>query len=248
MDTIQLDLPKIAAHLEGLEETIISKLIDRAQFCANTRIYEPGNSGFTDEPGLSLFDLRLKHQETMDALFGRFCVPEERPYTGNLPIAQRKVQVPYTGLEIDNYDVINVTRDCLADYLALIPKMCKFCDDGQYGSSVEHDVYAVQAIARRIHYGALYIAESKYRGAQEEYIQLIARNDHEELLQKLTRKEVEDEILKRIREKTQATQRGINQRTRVAIDPEIVVKFYLDTIIPLTKKGEILYLMNRRIK
>jgi chorismate mutase len=126
--------------------------------------------------------------------------------------------------------------------------MCKSCDDGQYGSSVEHDVYAVQAIARRIHYGALYIAESKYRGAEEEYIQLIARNNHEELQQKLTRKEVEDEILKRIQEKTFATQTGINRLVRVAIDPEIVVKFYLDTIIPLTKKGEILYLMNRRIK
>ena len=38
-------LDTIAAHLEGLEETIISKLIDRAQFAQNLVVYEQGKSG-----------------------------------------------------------------------------------------------------------------------------------------------------------------------------------------------------------
>ena len=53
------DLDKIATDLEGLEETIIARLIDRAQFRRNRPTYQPGKSGFTGEGALSLFALRL---------------------------------------------------------------------------------------------------------------------------------------------------------------------------------------------
>jgi hypothetical protein len=42
-------LESIAAHLEALVETIISRLLERAQFCENLRVYQPGQSGFTGE-------------------------------------------------------------------------------------------------------------------------------------------------------------------------------------------------------
>ena len=46
------DLNIIATMLEGLEEAIIARLIDRAQFRANEVIYLPGQSGFrSDHPG-----------------------------------------------------------------------------------------------------------------------------------------------------------------------------------------------------
>ena len=78
---ISPELHLIAAQLEGLEETIITKLIDRAQFKANLVAYEAGKSGFDGAENESLFDLRLRYHEEMDAYFGRFCVPEERPFT-----------------------------------------------------------------------------------------------------------------------------------------------------------------------
>jgi chorismate mutase len=82
-----LEIDTIAARLEGLEETNISKLIDRAQFCVNKRIYRPGESGFEGENKRSLFLLRLFFHEKIDAQFGRFCVPEERPFFSLLPEA-----------------------------------------------------------------------------------------------------------------------------------------------------------------
>jgi chorismate mutase len=82
---MELSLNRIAAQLEGLEETIIHKLLDRAQFLSNDVVYRVGESGFEGEPHQSLFTLRLRYQEEMDAVFGRFCVPEERPYTQGLP-------------------------------------------------------------------------------------------------------------------------------------------------------------------
>ena len=76
------DLSSIAANLEGLEETIIFMLINRAQFAQNQMIYEPNASGFEGAEGRSLFEVRLRCHEEMDAEFGRFSAPEERPGGG----------------------------------------------------------------------------------------------------------------------------------------------------------------------
>ena len=243
-----MDLAFIAAHLEGLEETIISKLIDRAQFKVNAIIYKPGHSGFSGEEDSCLLEIRMKYQESMDAQFGRFCVPEERAFTKELPVAQRTVHVPDTGLAIDDYDKINLSADIYTRYLELITQLCKNGDDGHYGSSVEHDVYALQAIARRIHFGSLYVAESKYRKSPQEYRNLIEQGATDAILEKLTRQDVENHIISRIHKKVIAAQSTVNRLIRNVIDPDVVAHFYRSTIIPLTKKGEILYLMNRRLE
>jgi len=243
MTTLSLDT--IAATLEGLEETIIYKLLDRAQFRANTAVYEPGRSGFTGAEKDSLLDLRLRYHESMDAEFGRFCVPEERPFCRDLPVPRRRVSVPDTGLHLSDFETIDCGREIRRAYLALVPVMCRSGDDGQHGSSVEHDVYALQAIARRVHYGALYVGESKYRDAPQRLRALIHARDERGLADLLTRREVEDRVMQRVREKTGTVQAAANRLVRHVIDPEIVVEFYRDTVIPLTKKGEILYLLSR---
>lgn len=240
------DLNRIARDLESLEETIIARLIDRAQFCRNPPAYLPGRSGFAGEPSLSLFALRLRYQEEMDACFGRFCVPEERPFNADLPAPRRRVTVPAHCLRIDTFDAVNLTADILDAYLELLPRICPPGDDRQYGSSVEHDVYAIQAVARRIHYGALYVAESKYRSDPETYQRAVARKDRDGLARLLTRAEVERRILQRVARKTAALQASARGGTRQTIDREVVVGFYRTHIIPLTKEGEIRYLLHRR--
>ena len=242
-----LNLSNIAAQLEGLEETIIYKLLDRAQFKTNRRVYKPGYSGFTGESQRCLFDIRLSFHETMDAQFGRFHVPEERPFTDNLPSSRREVLLPPTQLAINDYDLVNASSDIKKAYINLLTALCDDGDDGQYGSSVEYDVFAVQSIGRRIHFGALYVAESKFSSSPAEYTELIRNRDEKGLMKKLTRKTVEDRIISRIYEKICSIQSNVNQTVRRVIDPQIIVTFYRETIIPLTKKGEILYLLNRRL-
>jgi chorismate mutase len=247
MSIEQLQLTSIAQKLESLEETIVYKLIDRAQFCVNAVAYRPGESGFLGEPDSSLFELRIRYQEEIDARFGRFCVPEERPFSKNLPAPRRVVLLPDTGLHVGDYDCINLSADILSGYRSLLAQVCKEGDDGNYGSSVEHDVYALQAIARRIHYGSLYVAESKFRSAPDIYTKLIVNGDAVALEQLLTRKEVEDAILMRVRSKVAYAQGQVNTAIRTIIDPELVLSFYRDCIIPLTKKGEVRYLLNRSL-
>ncbi len=242
---MNLDLKLIAARLEGLEETIIAKLIDRAQFRFNESIYLPGSSCFDGETSTSLFHLRLRSQEEMDSRFGRFNVPEERPFCKDLPDCCRKVDIPDAGLHIDDYNKINLSEDILSAYMALLPRLCRPGDDHQHGSSVEHDVYALQAVARRIHYGSLYVAESKFIADPEGYTKLLKAGDIEAVGSKLTRPEVEEKIISRVRSKVEALQQTANPDIRIVIDPDVVVDFYRQHLIPLTKKGEIAYLVQR---
>ena len=244
--TPAFEIDAIAARLEGLEETIINKLIDRAQFHVNEPIYQAGQSGFTGENKRSLFELRLLYQERMDAQFGRFCVPEERPFFRRLPKAKRAASLPATGLHLDDFNAISQMPAIMSHYLELVRKICRPGDDGHYGSSVEHDVYALQALARRIHYGSLYVAESKFRSSPEAFSALIEQGDEAAIIEKLTRKEVETRIVQRISEKVALAQSNVNTSVRHRIDPQVVMDFYRDVIVPLTKKGEALYLMHRR--
>ena len=76
---MELDLKLIAARLEGLEETIISKLIDRAQFHVNKIIYNPGASGFAGDTEASLFQIRLPRPGGNGRDFRPFSRPGRAP-------------------------------------------------------------------------------------------------------------------------------------------------------------------------
>lgn len=241
-----INLETITATLEGLEETIIYRLLDRAQFKENKVVYTPGKSGFEGAEGRDcLFELRLRYHERMDSVFGRFCVAEERPFCDHLPEQKRKVTITDTFLKLGNYDVVNLTREIKKMYIESIDRFCIAGDDGQYGSSVEHDVYALQALSRRVHYGAMYVAETKYQGNPELYQRLINSRDTHGMDALLTRKDVEDKIIERVREKVMRIQGFVNQTVRRIVDPDVFISLYRNRIIPLTKKGEIIYLLNR---
>jgi len=239
------ELEAAAAALAGMEESIILRLIDRAQFRLNALIYEEGRSGFERDPGSSLFLLRLRAQEEMDSLFGRYKAPEERPFHRKLPAPARGYVPGGPPLKIADYDLVNLSPRVVERYLELVPRICLPGYDGQYGSSVELDIFAVQTIARRIHYGAFHIAEAKYRAAPARYREMIEAEDREAILRELTRPEVEERVFARVREKAEKLQSGSDPRVRVLAPPVAVEDFYRSTVIPLTKEGEVLYLLAR---
>lgn len=243
-DSVSLD--QIAARLEALEETIIMRFIDRAQFAANPVAYERGRSGFSGAGERSLFEVRLEAQERMDAEFGRYEVPEERPVNRDLPAPRRTVHLPASPLRIDDYSIVSQSAAIRDAYLKCLSELCASGDDGQYGSSVELDVYAIQAIARRVHFGALYVAEAKYRSAPDEYRSAAGRHDTDRISAMLTRSEVEQRIVERLEKKVADLQRHVNTEVRRVIGAQVIVTFYRKTVIPLTKRGQVAYLLNRR--
>jgi chorismate mutase len=238
-------LNELSAFLESLEEAIIWRLIGRVQFRHNPEVYEAGRSGFANELSDSLFEVRLRCQEQMDAAFSRYTVPEERPYSAKLPLAQRVyAERTVARFPIGDYNLVNLMPEIVESYCEFVPKICRPGCDGHYGSSVEYDVFAVQALGRRIHYGAFYVAERKYLDAPGFYLKLIDNADTGAVMSALTRPEVEEATLRRVREKTAALQ-GCASSSRIPLDPDTVSDFYRDIIMPLTREGELLYLMNR---
>lgn len=240
-----LKLETIASRLAGLEETLIYKLLDRAQFAANAGAYAPGASGFTPSELPSLFDLRLRMQEDLDTRFGRYRIPEERPFHRDLAPPRRLPPQTETGLVIDDLEQVNVAPLICQAYLDLLPRLCLDSDDGQWGSSVEHDVICLQALGRRIHFGALYVGESKFREDPVKFGALVAAHDDAGLMAAITRVEVEERVLTRVRAKVEAIQSVSDPALRRLVDPQAVVDFFRTAIIPLTKDGEIRYLYQR---
>jgi chorismate mutase len=57
--------------------------------------------------------------------------------------------------------------------------------------------------------------------------------------------DVEAAILGRVSQKVEQLQAKADSRIRHIIDADAVIGFYRDHVIPLTKKGEVLYLLNR---
>jgi chorismate mutase len=240
-----LDLHYIASRLEALEETIIFVLIERIQFSYNEVCYIRGESGFTAAGEESLLSLRLRGQEELDSRFGRYLTPEERPVNRELPPPERSMPGDFRGLRIDSYDRVNLSAELLESYLALLPRICLPGDDGQYGSSIERDVICLQALIRRVHFAAFYVAESKFRGDPKGYGELIEKNDRDSIAEKLTRREVEERILSRVESKSRRLQEISDFSLRRVLKPEAVTELYRDVIIPLTKEGEVRYLFSR---
>lgn len=251
MDSIRhessvFDLGKVAAVLESLEETIIYRLLDRAQFAVNPGIYLPDAVPMPGHAGRSFLEVRLLLQEGVDAVFGRFMVPEERPYSRGLPQALRTTPKSVNAFPPMDFEAVSQSDAILAAYQALVPRLCPAGDDGHYGSSVEMDVALLQALGRRVHYGALYVAESKYLADTAGYRAMIDRRDTAGLMDALTRPEIEARILLRVREKLDFIQQRVNTAIRRQVDPELIMDFYRDSVIPLTKNGEVAYLLRRQ--
>ena len=240
-----LDLNVIAAQLEALEESIMYRFIDRAQFAWNPRAYEAGAESLQGAQDVSLFQARLQAQEELEARFGRYLVPEERPFTRNLPEAERTAASFHSALRTDDWNIVRQNDALCEAYLATLPELCEHRDDSHYGSSVEHDVSVLQAVSRRVHFGALYVAEAKFRRNTEAYRSAIRRGDATGIEDMLTRADVERAIIERISKKMLELQAEVHTRVRRVVSPDVVVSFYRDTIIPRTKAGQVLYLLQR---
>ena len=239
-----MKLDAIAARLEGLEEAILHRVLDRAQFAHNPAAYRPGGSGIAEAGERSLLLLRLRYQEEMDAVFGRFGVPEEQPWHRDLPRPKREAQLSRGGSEFSSQQLaVNLSTEVLDGYLGFLPQICAEGDDGHHGSAVELDVAAFQAIARRVHYGALYVARVKYQADPQSYDPLIASGDQEALLARLSRPEVEARIAQRIEAKADALQATVNPTVRRRVGTGPLVRLFQELVIPLTKSGEVAVLL-----
>lgn len=225
----KVDLERVRSTLRGLEDSIILSLFERARLKLNNDIYVPGAIKIPNFPG-SFFDYLFKGTEELHAKAGRYIDPEEHPFYSDAtqPIISRKS---------DNIGVekrVNLNNTIREMYLEALQHICEPGDDNQYGRTALLDITSLQNISRRIHIGEQ-IAEAKYQQNPEAYDQLIKARDTEGIIEKLTNKKVEAEVLNRVQVKGE----------RYNVNPEFIASFYKDKIIPLTIEVEIGYFYKR---
>ena len=268
----------VAKKLELLEETVIYRFLDRVQLAFHPGLYPKLGSKLANTASISeqssLLGLRLRAHEAMEQEFGRYSVAEEFPFSAAHSVPQAKNEKPLAAsqaiweklaaqeqrpktpvaaelpLSLARIREISQCQGILAAYLDFLPRYCAQTDDMQYGSALEYDVMLLQAISRRIHYGAIYVAELKFQQHEVTLRKLFSGPTdtlEQKILALITRAEVEQKILKRVYDKTQAIQYagpdfGLQ---RHYLEPQSLRNFYADCIIPLTKQGELAYLQRR---
>lgn len=244
-----LDLANIRSALIRMEDTILYDLIERAQFTQMPSVYKPGV--FPDLEGTFL-DWILRETESTHAKLRRYDAADENAF---FPVPSGRILPPLKLVEVlATYQKEVNVNDRIKDYYIskIVPGLSADPSDEEqnFGSCALSDVWALQAISRRIHFGK-FVAESKFVSEREHFTELIQNRDIKGIEDAITKPEVELQILERIRHK--ADSYGADPQTILRwsekgsgkVDPEVIVSIYRDLIIPLTKVVEVDYLLRR---
>eukprot|EP00164_Ancoracysta_twista_P011692 GFYU01018133.1.p1 GENE.GFYU01018133.1~~GFYU01018133.1.p1 ORF type:complete len:261 (-),score=39.68 GFYU01018133.1:23-805(-) len=245
-----LSLPKIRETLIRQEETIIFSLIERAQWKQNLVCYEPDHASFSSlmsSPGESFLGYFLRETETVHAKVRRYTSPDEHPFTENLPQPILPA-LSYPKL-IEHKAKLNINSEIKDIYLSkILSQISEPGDDLNYGSSCTADISCLQALSKRIHMGK-FVAEAKFQDDTETYTRLIQEKDEDGIMKLLTKPDVEVKLLKRVELKAATYGQEVDgtdtATPRYKIKPGLVRDLYETYIIPLTKKVEVEYLMQR---
>ncbi|MCK5851705.1 chorismate mutase [bacterium] len=242
-----LKLENIRNVLIRQEETIIFALVERAQFKQNKIIYLADGIPIPNFEE-SFVDYLLRGTEVLHATVRRYTSPEEHPFFKGLPDSILPAEAYDYPIKKTNININNHIKDIYIN--KILPTMCVVGDDGQYGSSAICDVAALQALSKRIHYGK-FVAESKFLSDKEAYVSLIKAKDKVAIREKITNKNVEEKLFKRVALKAAAYGKEIDTTTsdqenqKQKISPQLVADIYEKWLIPLTKDVEVDYLLVR---
>ncbi|CAM9641987.1 unnamed protein product [Ectocarpus fasciculatus] len=260
-------LESVRGSLIRQEETIIFALIEREQFRCNNAIYTDrtfrvNRSDAADIYGrdASFLEYMLSETEKLHATVRRYMSLEELAF---FPMfLPEPILPPLDFPRLLAPNDVNVNGQILKRYVSeIVPMICEPGDDDQHGSSVVCDVNALQALSRRVHLGK-FVAESKFQEDSKTYQELCRAGDALGVLELLTNKAVEEKVLKRAFMKASTYGSDINDVSASAedakggdgaakaeqnfkVNPQFIVDIYRDTVIPLTKDVEILYLFQR---
>lgn len=247
-----LDLANIRYALIRQEDTIIFKLIERAQFPLNGTIYKSNAIPIPNFDG-SFLDFVLEKSEHAHALVRRYQSPDEYAFSKNLPepIIEALEYPP-----LIKPDGVNVNDKIKEFYLKdILPQLCDANKDlgekkENYGSAAVSDVECLQALSRRIHFGK-FVAEVKFQSDVPKYTKMIKEKDIKGLMDGITNAAVEKQVLARMERKAINYGRdpnevdGANNTGTGKVNAKTVVEMYRNFVIPLTKEVEIEYLLRR---
>ncbi|GJP40241.1 hypothetical protein CLOM_g24510 [Closterium sp. NIES-68] len=271
-DQHTVTLANIRSSLIRQEDSIIFSLIERSQFCRNRPAYDASAMPVPGFDG-SLLEFVMRETEMLHGKVRRYTSPTERPFFPDAIPPLILPQLNYPKVLHDAASTININAIIWKMYFDdLLPEITRDGDDFNYGSAVTMDVLCLQALSKRIHFGA-FVAEAKFQENPDTYRALIEKQDADGLMQLLTFNDVEAAVQRRVERKAAtfgqdisespansageaskgvnddgaATSNPNNQQPQGSfkIQPEVVARLYGQWIMPLTKKVQVEYLLRR---
>ncbi len=237
-----MDLERIRERLIELEDIIIRGLCERANYHQNLIIYEHNCKKFNYKNGFqgTYLDFMFRNIENVHSISGRYDAFDERPYFKGLDesMVERSYKNDISKELVDFSKKINFSPWIKIVYLNFIGDLCRSGDDKNYGDTALNDISNLQAISKRIHYGIM-VMEAKYQSNKELYQKLFEEKNDLAIVNALKNTLVEENILKRILEKTEKM--GFSK-------PEIIMNFFKNIIIPMTIQIEMEYIYEKIFK
>ncbi|KAF3446198.1 hypothetical protein FNV43_RR11377 [Rhamnella rubrinervis] len=249
-DGNEMTLETVRDSLIRQEDTIIFSLVERAKYPINSPTY---HESYASIPGFSgpLIDFFVKETEALQAKAGKYQNPEERPFFPDHLPSSLVPPYEYPLILHPAANSINVNKKIWDMYFnKLLPMLAAPGDDGNYASTASSDLFCLQAISRRIHYGN-FVAEVKFKDAPKDYEPAIRAQDREALMKLLTFEAVEKMVVERVEKKTMTFAQEVKlnsssgDNTNYKVIPSVVAQLYQDWIMPLTKLVEVEYLLRR---
>lgn len=252
-----LTLDNIRSALIRQEDTIIFHLIERAQYATNESVYAEGAISVPayDVSGrqYSLLEYAIRETEHVHGKLRRYTSPDEHAFFPESLPSLVMAPITFDPVLASYSKSININQKILQVYTKeVVPAICKPGDDNNYGSASMLDVFVLQALSKRIHYG-MFVAEAKFREKTEQYTKLIKARDEAGIMELLTDIAVEDRVVQRValkaatfgQELTGPAPAANSSGVKLKISPDAVGKLYRDWVMPLTKDVEVLYLLRR---
>ena len=235
-----MELEKIRDRLIELEDVIIKGLCERANYKQNLEIYEHNAEQFKYKNNFegTYFDFMFKQIENVHSIAGRYNCFDEKPFYKGLEECQVEreynSQIPDEILKFSKK--INFSPWIKIGYLNFINELCEEGEDANYGDTTLSDIFNLQAISKRIHYGIL-VMEAKYKDNQSQYDKLLSQNNDISIGSALKNVSVEQKVLQRVKEKS--IKNGFK-------NPNKIVKFFKNCIIPMTIQVELDYIFSKK--
>ncbi|WFC97538.1 chorismate mutase [Malassezia yamatoensis] len=256
-----LSLERIRATLQRMEESIVFRLIERAQFAHNPRMYQEGEFPELQEKENwtgTWLGWNLKEVETSHAKLGRWLAPDEYPFTPqeNMPSPILK---PVDYPELLHVHHVNVSKTVLQFYTEdIVPRITARKDrttdsmDPALFATLRHLVQSIDASisVRDVSDLGMFVSESKFRDDPAAFVPHIQSGNREALAKLITKPAVEEMLLKRIAQKAEIYGQNLDGHKAKhddsrKIQSQEVIRLYQQFIIPLTKEVEIDYLLER---
>ena len=235
-----MKLEKVRERLIELEDIIIKGLCERANYKQNLEIYEHNAEQFKYKNNFegTYFDFMFKQIENVHSIAGRYNCFDEKPFYKGLEECQVEreynSQIPDEILKFSKK--INFSPWIKIGYLNFINELCEEGEDANYGDTTLSDIFNLQAISKRIHYGIL-VMEAKYKDNQSQYDKLLSQNNDISIGSALKNVSVEQKVLQRVKEKS--IKNGFK-------NPNKIVKFFKNCIIPMTIQVELDYIFSKK--